>query len=177
MKKIRLYIAASIDGYIARNDGDLDWLTEFPNPEKADYGYKEFFESVGTVIMGGQSYRNILNTDYVWPYKDKTAYVVTHNPMGAKENVHFITEDVIEKISKLRKENGKDIWLVGGGKLITMLLNEDMVDEMIITIIPVIIGSGIPLFPNKPKESQWELQDCMSYKNGVVQTKYIINNE
>jgi len=172
MKKIKLYIAASIDGYIARNDGDLDWLTEFPNPEKTDYGYKEFFESVDTVIMGGRTYRDILSMDVLWPYKDKETYVITRSPMNEKKNIHFITENVIEKISRLREQNGKDIWLVGGGKLITTLLNENMVDEMIITTIPVILGHGIPLFPDKPKESQWKLQDCISYKNGVVQIKY-----
>jgi dihydrofolate reductase len=172
MKKIKLYIAASIDGYIARNDGDLDWLTEFPNPEKTDYGYSKFFESVDTVIMGGQTYRDILNMDVLWPYKDQETYVITRNPIGAKENVHFITKDVITKISNLRNENGKDIWLVGGGKLIAMLLNQDMVDEMIITVIPVILGNGIPLFPDNPKESEWKLVNSENFGNGVVQVTY-----
>lgn len=124
--------------------------------------------------MGGQTYRDILNMDFVWPYKDKTIYVVTRNSMGTKENIHFITKSIIEEISKLRKENGKDIWLVGGGQLITMLLASDLVDEMIITTIPVILGNGIALFPEQPKESQWELQSNISYKNGVVQAKYKI---
>ena len=172
MKKIKLYIATSIDGYIARIDGDLDWLTEFPNPEKTDYGYKLFYESIDTVIMGGQTYRDILAMDVLWPYKDRKSYVITHNPMNTKENVHFITDNVIEEISKLRNETEKDIWLVGGGRLITMLLNQGMVDEMIITTIPVILGNGIPLFPDTPKESQWTLQHCTSYKNGVLQTVY-----
>lgn len=123
--------------------------------------------------MGGQTYRDILNMDFVWPYKDKTTYVITRNSMGAKENVHSITNNVIEEISKLREEKGKDIWLVGGGELTAMLLKQDMVDEMIITTIPVILGNGIPLFPNQPKESNWKLQDSMSYKNGVIQTTYI----
>lgn len=174
MKKIKLYIAASIDGYIARSDGDLDWLTKYPINPETNYGYDDFYKSIDTVIMGGQTYRDILNMDFVWPYKDKTTYVVTRNSMGTKENIHFITKSIIEEISKLRKENGKDIWLVGGGQLITMLLASDLVDEMIITTIPVILGNGIALFPEQPKESQWELQSNISYKNGVVQAKYKI---
>lgn len=172
MKKIKLYIAASIDGYIARNDGDLDWLMKYPINSETNYGYDDFYKSVDTVIMGGQTYRDILNMDFVWPYKDKTSYVVTRNSMGTKENVHFITENIVEEISKLREEKGQDIWLVGDGQLITMLLNQDMVDEMIITTIPVLLGNGIPLFPDSPKELEWKLQDCRSYENGIVQIVY-----
>lgn len=172
MKKIKLYIAASIDGYIARIDGDLDWLMEYPINSETNYGYDNFYKSIDTVIMGGQTYRDILNMDFVWPYKDKTTYVVTRNSMGTKENVHFATENIIETISELRNQEGKDIWLVGGGELLSMLLTADLVDEMIITTIPVILGSGISLFPNSPKESKWELKSSESYKNGVVQVTY-----
>lgn len=102
MKKIKLYIAVSLDGYIARHDGDLDWLMEFPNPSKEDYGYKEFFTSVDTVIMGGRTYRDIMCMDVVWPYKDKATYIITRNGVLERENVNFITENVIETISQLR---------------------------------------------------------------------------
>lgn len=172
MRKIKLYIAASIDGYIARIDGDLDWLMEYPINPETNYGYNDFYESVDTVIMGGQTYRDILNMDFVWPYKDKTTYVIIRNPMGIKENICYITENVIEKISNLRNEKGKDIWLVGGGKLITMLLNQNMIDEMIITTIPVILGQGIRLFPDNPKESQWKAHYSTNYRNGVAQITY-----
>ena len=172
MKTIKLYIATSIDRYIARNDGDLDWLMKYPINFETNYGYDDFYKSVDTAIMGGRTYRDILNMDVTWPYKDKETYVITRNPVGAKESIHFITEDVIENISNLRNKNGKDIWLVGGGKITALLLNENMVDEMIITVIPVVLGSGIALFPDNSKESHWELQGCESYKNGVVQMVY-----
>lgn len=173
MRKIKLYIAASIDGYIAGNDGDLDWLTEYPINSETNYGYDDFYKSVDTVIMGGRTYRDILNMDVVWPYKDKITYVITHNPIESKGNIRFISDNIIETILQLQKDEGKDIWLVGGGKLITILLNQEMIDEMIITTIPVIIGSGVSLFPPTPKESQWELANSESYKNGVIQTTYI----
>lgn len=172
MKKIKLYITASLDGYIARHDGDLDWLMEFPNPSKEDYGYKEFFASIDTVIMGGRTYRDIMCMDVVWPYKDKATYIITRNPVMKRDNVNFITENIIETISQLREEEGKDIWLVGGGELITMLLNQDLVDEMIITYIPVILGNGISLFQNNPKESKWNLVENKSYDNGALSVRY-----
>ncbi len=172
MKKIRLYIAASIDGYIARNNGDLDWLTEFPINAETNYGYDDFFKSIDTVIMGGRTYRDILCMDVVWPYREKMTYVITRNPMKEKESIRFVTDNIIDTIFQLREESGKDIWLVGGGEIITMLLKQNLVDEMIITHIPVILGNGIPLFPNNPKESIWDLQKAINYSNGVIQVSY-----
>ena len=172
MKKIKLYIATSIDGYIARGDGDLDWLTEFSNPEKADYGYQTFFESIGSIIMGGNAYRIILSMGVLPTYKNKPVYVITRNPAVLKNNISFITENIIENITKLQNEEGKDIWLAGGGKLVTMLLNHGMIDEMTIIRIPTILGHGISLFPDNPKESEWKIKDCTCHQNGVVRITY-----
>lgn len=172
MKKIKLYIAVSTDGCTARMDGDMDWMAGYPNPEKTDYGYQAFFESVDTVIMDEAAYLNILSMDIIWPYKGKSVYVVSSIPMSAKDNLHFITDDIIESIDKLRKEEGKDICLACGGKLLTMLLNHDMIDEMIINRFPVILGFGMPLFPDNPKESKWSVKSNVSYQNGIVQTIY-----
>lgn len=172
MKKIKLYIAASIDGCTARMDGDLDWMEGFSYPEKTDYGYQAFFESADTVIMDESFYLNIISLDVIWPYKDKPVYVVSSMPMNAKDNLHFITDDIIENIDKLREEEGKDIWLACGGKLLTMLLNHDMVDEMIINRFPVILGFGTPLLPDNSKESRWSVKNSVSYQNGISQTTY-----
>lgn len=172
MKKVKLYIAASIDGYIARPDGDLEWLTGFPNPLKTDYGYRNFLASVDTVIMDNRTYQDILSMDVIWPYKGKETYVVTHHAQETKENIRFISENVVETISELHKKDGKDIWLFGGGQLISILLSADLVDEMQITYIPMILGNGIPLFPNSPKESQWSLLENKAFDNGVLQVKY-----
>jgi len=173
MRKIKLYIAVSLDGYIARHNGDLDWLIEdYPITADMNYGYDDFFKSVDTIIMGGRTYRDIMCMDVVWPYKDKTTYVITRNPVMPKDNINFITENVIETISQLRGKDRKDIWLVGGGELTTMLLNHDLIDEMIITYIPVILGNGIALFPNNPKESKWDLVENKSYDNGALSVRY-----
>ncbi|MBF0762016.1 dihydrofolate reductase [Dysgonomonas mossii] len=173
MRKIRLYIAASIDGYIANIDGGLDWLSAYPITPELDYGYNEFFESVDSVLMGGRTYRDILNMDVIYPYKDKISYIITRNKMNnPKENIHFISDNIIETLSEIKKQEGKDIWLVGGGEIISMFLDNDSIDEMTVTIIPIILGSGISLFPNTAKESTWKLQNTHSYCNNVLQVEY-----
>ena len=174
MKKIKLYIAASLDGYIARPDGELDWLLKYPMPTGTEYGYKDLMDSIDVVIMGGRTYREMLCMDIVWPYKDKKTYVVSRNSMETEENIEFITENIIEKISELQDEEGKDIWLVGGGELITMFFNEGLIDELQICYIPIILGAGIPLFPNNPKESNWELIGNTTYDSGIIKIDYQI---
>lgn len=175
MRKIRLYIAASIDGYIANIDGGLDWLSAYPITLKLGYGYNEFFDSVDSVIMGGRTYRDILNMDVIYPYKDKISYIITRNKMNnPKENIHFISDNIIETLSEKKKQEGKDIWLVGGGEIISMFLDNDLIDEMTITItiIPIMLGAEIPLFPNTAKESTWKLHNTHTYSNNVLQVEY-----
>lgn len=172
MKKIILYIAASLDQRIAEPGGELEWFTGFPNPEKTDYGYKELSASVDTVIMGGRTYRELLNMDIIWPYSEQTAHVVSHHEWEAKENIRFITENIIETISELRSQEGKDIWLVGGGELISMLLAADLIDEMQICYVPVILGKGIPLFPGQDKESKWKITGTKVYDSSMLKVDY-----
>lgn len=147
MRKIILYIAASIDGRIAEPDGGIEWLSEFPITEEMNYGYKEFMDSIDTIIMGGRSWRELSNLDAMGAYAGKTVYVISHHNWGDNENVNFIRENIIEQIINLRNESGKDIWLFGGGELVSMLLAADLIAEMRIAYIPVILGNGIPLFP------------------------------
>jgi len=174
MKKIILYIAASLDQRIAEPDGGMEWLTGFPNLEKNDYGYKDLLASIDTVIMSGRTYREILNMDVIWPYKQQKSYVVTRGWTEniTAENIEFITENIIETISSLRNRQGKDIWLIGGGELISILLAADLIDEMQIAYIPVILGKGIPLFPEQPKESTWKLKEFKSHLSGAITILY-----
>ena len=172
MKKIILHIAASLDQRIAESDGGLEWLTGFPNPEKTDYGYKDLLVSVDTILIGGRAYRELLNMDVVWQYPKQMTYVVSHHDWGVKENIQFITDNVIETISTIRNEQGKDILLAGGGELVSMLLETNLIDEMQICYIPVILGHGFFLFPEQPKASKWELMESKAYKSGVFKFVY-----
>lgn len=174
MRKCSVYIATSLDGYIARPDGGLDWLTKYPITPETNYGYDEFYASIDTVVMGGRTYRELLNMDIPWMYKGKKTYVVTHNAVKTDENIEFITDNIINRIVELRKEIGKNIWIIGGGELITLLLNTGLVDELQICYVPVILGNGIPLFPNNPKESAWELIGSTAYDSGIIKLDYVI---
>ncbi len=173
MKKIILYIATSIDGRIAEPDGSFDFLSEYPVSEEMNYGYKEFMASIDTIIMGGRSWRELDSMDAMGGYKDKLVYVVSRNNWGEKQNVKFITEDVTDRIAALRNEPGKDIWLFGGGELISILLASGLIDEMHLFYIPTILGKGIPLFPEQSAGTKWTLADSTSYPNGVLGVTYI----
>lgn len=174
MKKIKLYISHTLDGFIARPDGSLDWLENLPRIENVDYGYYEFYNSIDTVIMGRKTYDVILNFDVEWPYKDRVTYVVSRNPsMGIKtENTFLLSGDLAEEVRRIQAQEGKDIWLVGGGLLNTYFLNNDLIDEMLLSVVPVIIGDGLPLFPNGPKEVTFKLINSESFPTGVVNLHY-----
>lgn len=172
MKRIILYIAASIDGRIAEPGGGTEFLSGYPITEEMNYGYKEFTASVDTIIMGGRTWRELDSMDAMGSYKDKTVYVVSRNDWGAKANITFITDNIIERITDLRNEAGKDIWLFGGGELVTMLLQAGLVDEMRIFHIPEILGKGIPLFPEQPTGSKWQPTASSVYPNGILGVTY-----
>jgi dihydrofolate reductase len=172
MKKIILYIAASIDGRIAEPDGGIEWLSGFPITEEMNYGYKDFFNSIDTIIMGGRSWREMSNMDAMGTYADKSVYVVSHHNWGEEKNINFITKNITERIAALRNELGKDIWLFGGGELISMLLAANLIDEMQISYIPVILGKGIPLFPEQSKESKWKIKETKVYDSGILKVDY-----
>lgn len=173
MKRIILYIASSLDGRIAEPGGGVEFLSDYPVTEQMNYGYNDFIATVDTIIMGGKAYRELISMDAVFPYKKQMTYVVSRNDWEAKENVRFITDNVIQSIASLRNEEpGGDIWLFGGGELTAMLLEAGLVDEMRIFYIPVILGRGIPLFPEQPTRSDWSLTDSKAYDNGVLGVTY-----
>ena len=174
MRQIKLYIATSLDGYIATPDGEVEWLTQFPNTTNDDYKYNELLQSIDIVLMGGRTYREIIGFGGEWSYRKKQTYVVSHKNINLtpKEPVQFITESINEEITKLKNSQGRDIWLVGGGELVSMLIDLDLIDEMQICVFPIILGQGIPLFPNKPKEKNWKLKSCRTFQNGAILSTY-----
>ena len=174
MSKTVLYIAMSMDGFIARPDGNLDWLTSTPNPEVGDYGYDELLKSIGTTIMGRKTYDEVMGFGIEWPYSGLNTYVVTSNQnlKIQSPDTYLLTENVAEFVQNLKSKSEKDIWLVGGGQLVTMFINHNLLDKMIITIIPKLIGEGIPLFAPKPNEVDWKLISAQSFDTGVVNLTY-----
>lgn len=174
MKKIKLYSSVSLDGYIARKDGRLDWLESINNPNQIDHDYETFVSGIDVIIMGRKTYDIILSYGIEWPYKGKTSYIVSRssNLPIQTESTYLLNGDIISKIRELKVMEGKDIWLVGGGKINSLLLNNDLIDEMIISVVPVIIGDGLPLFPDNPKETNLELVDSKNFETGIVNLNY-----
>lgn len=174
MKKIILYSAVSLDGFIARENGELDWLDALPNPGNIDYGYGEFYSGIDTVVMGRRTYEEVLGFGVEWPYPDRKSYVVSHktNVSIQTPNTYLLHGELTQEMEKLKNEKGKNIWLAGGGILNTSFLNADLVDEMIITVMPIIIGAGLPLFPNAPKETKFKLKRTTPFESGAVNLEY-----
>ncbi|MFN7115697.1 MAG: dihydrofolate reductase family protein [Saprospiraceae bacterium] len=168
MRKIKLFIASSLDGFIARPDGALDWLPTDGN----DYGYHDFITTIDTTLMGGKTYRDVLKFGE-FPYKNLQNFVFTRDRAIKKNpNVKFVPEQICHFTQTLKNQAGKDIWLIGGSEIIAELYNTHLIDEYIITIIPTILGRGIPLFTALKKQAYLQLTNVKSYPSGVVQLLY-----
>ena len=171
MRKLILYIAASLDNYIARPDGNVEWLNapELQLPGE-DYGYADFYRSIDTTLMGRRTYKQILGFDVPFPYRDKTNFVFTRSVSRAdKGDVNYVSGDVASFVRMLKDKPGRDIWLIGGGQINTLLLHQGLIDRLILTLIPVILGEGIPLFHGKPPETRFNPVSGRYFDNGVVQ--------
>ena len=171
--RIKLYIACSLDGFIARKDGSIDWLTKYENNPETDYGYSEFYASIGTVLMGRKTYEQVLSFG-VWPYGEKKTYVFTrqHEPLPREKNAEFVSGNVGEFVHRLKGSTEEDLWLVGGSQLIKVFLEEDLVQDLIIFVVPIILGSGIPLFDRIGKEIRLRTGKVERYESGLVRLHY-----
>lgn len=171
MRKIRLFIASSLDGYIARTSGEVDWLFT-----DSDYGYNEFFAQIDTVLMGNKTYQQILDWGE-YPYKGKKGFVFSKTRQGERDNnVEFVGGDLKVFINTLLNHSGGDMWLVGGSQIIHYFMQQGFVDELILSIHPIILGSGIPLIVNDSSlETALELKNVKTYDSGLLQVVYDIN--
>jgi dihydrofolate reductase len=171
MARIVLYIATSLDGFIARPDGNIDWLSVVERAGE-DYGYSAFYESVDAVVMGSKTYELCLGFS-VWPYPGKKAFVFTGRQLKSdRDDVVFVSPDVRSAQTEFETQGLKNIWLVGGGALTGSFLQQGLIDEFIISVIPIILGDGIPLFPAPGPGAQLELVESTRYPSGLVQVHY-----
>jgi dihydrofolate reductase len=172
-RKVIVHIGASADGYIARPDGDLEWLTSRPAPP-GFYGMNEFTKSIDTKLLGRKTYEASLRLGARFDSsKTKTIVFSRHAPpAGAPSGVEFATGAIVSFISRLRDRPGKNIWLMGGGDLIASFLDEDAIDEFVVSVVPVFIGDGIPLIARRHRHTQLELRSVERFEDGVVQLHY-----
>lgn len=175
-RKLIVYIAVSLDGYIAKADGDISWLSAVEQ-EGEDYGYSKFIETIDTVIMGRKTYHKVLTFGGEFPHKGRKCYVVTRSKRSATSNLEFYNDDIGALVKKLRSKPGKHIFLDGGAQLINSYMKLDLIDEYIISVIPVLLGGGIPLYNTGRPEQTLKLNNVQHFPSGLVQMRYIRHAE
>lgn len=160
-RKLILFIAASLDGYIAKEGDDLEWLLHTDG--EGDNGYMEMYERIDTLIMGKRTYDYVMEHTDSFPYPDKTCYVYSNSEKGTTEHVAFVNEDVVSFTHKLQQEEGSNIWVAGGAAILDAFMKARLIDEYIITITPHILGSGVPLFLVNNPEIHLVLKETKRY--------------
>lgn len=172
-RKVVVYIAQSLDGYIASENDDISWLSMVEAPGE-DYGYGAFVEGVDTVIMGRRTYEKVKDFGDHFIHEGRKCYVVSKSIEGSDKNVEYYGGDLRELVEKLKGQPGKEIFVDGGGETVKSLRNEDLIDEYVVSIIPIMLGRGIRLFPETDREmrSVLILKDCKTFPSGLVQLKY-----
>ena len=173
MRRVTLYIAMSLDGYIADRGGGVDWLKGEREEAETPDVYGEFIREVDTVLMGYNTYRQVTQelSPGQWIYSDLTAYVFTHRRLDSSEGIFFTDEDPGELLERLKAEEGKTIWVCGGADLIRQLMDGDLIDQYYITVIPLLLGEGIRLFGRGGRELPLHLLRTQSY-NGMTDLVY-----
>jgi dihydrofolate reductase len=167
MRKVILFIATSLDGYIARSSGAVDWLLT-----DEDYGYEDFFKKVDVVVMGRKTYEQVLSFGK-YPYQSKLSYVFTHTTNRLTDTeVSFVSDDVQPLIKQLQASGDGYIWLIGGAELVHSFLERDLIDEFVLSVHPILLGEGIPLFQPPSPLRTLQFQSAQSFKSGLVQLRY-----
>ena len=175
-RKVIVHIATSADGYIARLDGDLEWLTSRPAPE-GFYGMNAFMRSIDTKVLGRKTYDVSLRMGA--KFDSKSRHIVFSRqapPADAPSGVEFVNDAIGPFVSRLREQPGKDIWLMGGGEVIASFLDDDAIDEFVISVAPVFIGEGIPLIARRHRHVPLNLRSVERFEDGLVQLHYRVQN-
>ncbi len=173
MRKIALFIAASLDGYIAKPNDDLRFL-KLVEKEGEDYGYARFTDTIDTIIMGRKTYDYVHKEIGASHYDNgqRDVYVITRTPRPAVGRTVFYTGNLTGLVEQLRSENGKNIYCDGGAEIINELLKHDLIDELTISLIPVLLGNGTRLFKDGRPEQLLELVTAKTFDTGLIQLHY-----
>jgi len=170
-RRVILYIAMSVDGYIATDSGSLDWLETVERPGQ-DYGYETLLRQMDTVIMGRKTYEKVLSFGIEFPHKGRICYVISGSQKGSDENVTFYGGKLTELITNIKSKPGKNIFIDGGAEVVNSLMQADLIDDYILSVIPIFLGSGIRLFKDGRPEMSMSLLSVTNYESGLVQMRY-----
>lgn len=168
-----VYIGTSLDGYIATSEGGIDWLNEVPNPEESDYGFAEFISLIDAIVMGRNTFETVVSFGF-WPY-ERPVFVLSEHlteiPAEMSDKAELISGEVPELVEQLRKRGYENLY-VDGGITIQSFLAHDLIDEMIITRLPIVLGSGIPLFGELEEPLRFRHVSTEVYDNALVKSHY-----
>lgn len=171
--KITVYIATSLDGFIARKDGQIDWLMNIENPTGDDYGYADFISTIDAIVMGKGTFEKVLSFGE-WPY-EKMVFVLSTTlkdvPSHLNKKVQLLSMTPTKTLEHIAKEGYSSLY-VDGGDTIQRFLMADVIDELIVTRIPILIGSGIPLFGQLDHDLVFQHIETKTYPNGLVKSHY-----
>jgi len=170
-RKVILYIATSLDGYIAKPNDDLSFLS-IVEQEGQDYGYADFVKTVDTVIVGRKTYDKVISMGFDFPHADKDAYIITRTLRPTIGSVKFYSGDLKTLVGKLKTESGKNIYCDGGAEIVNELLKDNLIDEFIISVIPILVGNGTKLFKDNRPEQKLELVSVKSFDKGLTQLHF-----
>jgi len=173
MRKLSLFIATSLDGYIAKPNDDLSFLKSIEK-EGEDYGYAEFTSTIDTIILGRKTYDYVLKEIGSSHYDngERNVFVITRTEKPSVGKTTFYSGNLTELIQRLKSESGKNIYCDGGAEIINELLKNDLIDEFIISIIPILVGNGTRLFKDGRPEQQLELLNTKTFDTGLTQLHY-----
>ena len=174
-KKNEVFIATSLDGYIADKNGGIDWLHSIPNPDNLDMGYGEFTSQIDALVMGRTTFETVCGFDMDWPYQ-KPVFVLAgnslHIPEEYKDKAELVKGTLNEILENIHNKGYYKLY-IDGGRTIHSFLKEDLIDEMTITIIPYLLGGGIPLFTEILERLDFECVDSKIYLGKVVQNYFV----
>jgi dihydrofolate reductase len=161
----------SLDGYIAKPNDDLSFLS-IVEKEGEDYGYADFVSTVDTVILGRKTYDWVMKQVGEFPHADKNAYIITRTARPTIGKTVFYTGDLTNLVIKLKSENGKNIFCDGGAEIVNELLKKDLLNEIIISVIPILVGNGTRLFKDGRPEQKLQLVNVKTFDTGLTQIHY-----
>lgn len=170
-----VFIAKSLDGYIARKNGDIDWLQMIPNPEQNAMGYHDLISEVDAIVMGKNTFKTVVAFDIDWPY-EKHVFVLSHSlkviPEALKDKVSLLKGDIKSILHSIHKKGFYNLY-IDGGKTVQNFLKEDVIDELRISTLPILLGDGISLFDSLPKPLAFNHLKTEVFLNQIVQSHYM----
>jgi dihydrofolate reductase len=175
--RIQLYIAQSLDGYIADSEGGVEWLEAFQSEagDGEEHGYADFLAGVRAVAMGSVTYMQLLSWDIEWPYPGLPAWIFTHRelPVAKGADIRFASGPVEQVVAEMERATEGNIWLVGGGALVKQFIDARLLDELILFVVPVLLGAGIPLFQGTAP-ARATLTGTKQHPSGLVELRYTL---